>query len=246
MKIRFHGVGCVPMEQMARNVEACHALGIPDVGDAKRTRLAVVGGGHSLLSHLDELRNFDGDLWIVAGAHRWCAWHGIKGWFFAIGPELVIAELAHDVTHAVLSSCVDPSVFEAVKGAQIRVLNLTSSGDMIDHGPSTVTAGFVHAIRAGYREVTFYGCDSSYQEGWNSHAYENAPHPYRINVQCNGERFHTEALLLLQAEYMATMIRHAPNVFKEKSGGLLRAMVADPEYDVTHRSQELIDYQEAA
>jgi hypothetical protein len=80
----------------------------------------------------------------------------------------------------------------------------------------------------------------------DSHAYENCKHPYQIDVKANGETFHTEALLLLQAEYMATMLRHAPNVFKEKSGGLLRALVKDPEYDVTRISTALQDFMKAA
>ena len=244
MKIRFHGVGIAPMEQLARNVEYCKSLGLPEVGQSQRTRLAVVGGGPSVKEHIEELRDFDGDIWAASGCHRWLKGLGIDSWFFAIGPEKVIAEMCDGADKAVLASCVDPSVFDKMKGNPVRVLDLVHDGDMINHGPSTVTAGFVFPIYAGYREVTFYGCDSSYPRGESSHAYENCEHDFRLLIKANGEMFHTDALLFLQAEYMATMIRRVPSVYKEKSGGLLRAMIADMDYDITGITPALKNFME--
>ena len=243
MKIRFHGVGCVPLETMERNRALSHGRGLPFISETSCERLAVIGGGHSIRDCADELKSFDGDRWIVAGAFNWCKENGIKGKFFSIDPQAFVADLAKNAEEAVLSSCTAPEVFDMLKDADVQIFDLVD-GEDINHGPSTVTAAFFQAVNAGYKEVIFYGCDSSYPENSTSHLYEDAKHPYQLTVKCNGHTFNTEALLLLQAEYMATMIRLAPHVFKEKSDGLLRAMVQDMDYDITHATQELHNFLE--
>ena len=227
---------------MDSNIEHCRALGLPSIKGTGRTRLAIVGGGPSVKEYLQELRDFDGDIWIAASAYHWCRYNGIDGRFMAVGPEAIIAKLAVGAEKAILSSCVDPSVFEVLKDADVQVFDLVSDGPMMNHGPSTVTAAFVQAIKADYREVTFYGCDSCYTAGGNSHAYEDSKHDYRIGVTVGADEFYTEALLLLQAEYMAKMISTAPHVFKEKSGGLLRALIGNPDYYIVSGTKELHEF----
>jgi hypothetical protein len=44
---------------------------------------------------------------------------------------------------------------------------------------------------------------------------------------------------LAQAELLAELIRSAPGVFCDRSGGLLSALVADPEYDIVAASKDI-------
>ena len=242
MKIRFHGVGCVAMETMQRNTAHCKSRGLPTAKNGGHSRLAVIGGGHSILDKIDELRNFDGDRWIVAGAYYWCEENGIDGAFFNIDPQPFIADLCRGADKAILASCSHPSVFDSLAGASVHTFDLISEGEMINHGSSAATAIPVLSVQCDYREIVFYGCDSCYERGGATHAYENAPDKYGMVIECNGQTFYTSPQLLLQAEYLSTMIRVAPHVFKEQSGGFLGAMVKTQEYNVTHATRELYEF----
>lgn len=87
------------------------------------------------------------------------------------------------------------------------------------------------SIRMGYRDVTYFGCESSFEE--RSHAYHDERNEHIFRVKCNGQSFLTNPPYFMQAEYLSAMIRLTP-LLKERSGGLLAAMVADPDYDITH------------
>ena len=242
MKIRFHGVGCVDRDTLDRNIAHSKSLGLPAAKNGGRNRLAVIGGGHSILNHVDELRNFDGDRWIIAGAFRWCLENGISGTFFNVDPQDFIADLAYGAEKAIVASCTHPALFDTMKDKDVQVFDLISEGDMINHGSSAATAVPVLSVQCDYREIVFYGCDSSYEHGGWTHAYEDAKDQYGLVVKCNNETFYTTPALLLQAEYLSTMIRIAPHVFKEKSGGFLRAQIADQEYDLTHATRALYEF----
>lgn len=242
MKIRFHGTGCVSRETMDKNIAHCRSLNLPDVKDGTVPRLAVIGGGHSILAKVNEMREFDGDRWIVAGAHYWCQQHGIDGVFFNIDPQPLIADLCKGVKRAILATCTAPEVFEALKGKDVQVFDLRTDGESINHGPSAATATPMLAMEKNYRKITFYGCDSSYPQDKSSHAYENVSDPLQMLVRCYGENFLTTPTLLMQCEYLSETIRALPSVFSEESGGLLRAMIENPDYDITHGSVELRDF----
>ena len=241
MKHRFYGVGVATKEQTESYVANCHALGIPSIKGTGRVRLAVIGGGHSVKDHIQELRDFDGDRWIIASAFHWCQEQGIDGTFFSVCPQPKIAQLATGAKDAILASCSHPDVFTELKDAYVQYFDLVSEGDMMNHGVSAATSTFVQALLVGYTDITFYGCDSSYLDGQTTHAYEDARHPYELRVKANGEEFLTDPLLMLQAEYMAKMLSlpikdaltgKPVQIFKEKSGGLLRALISDPDYDI--------------
>jgi len=242
MKIRFHGVGCVDRDTLDRNIAHSKSLGLPAAKNGGRNRLAVIGGGHSILNHVDELRNFDGDRWVIAGAYRWCHENGISGTFFNVDPQAFISDLVCGAEQAILASCTHPKVFETLKDKTVQTFDLISEGEMINHGSSAATAVPVLSVQCDYREVVFYGCDSCYERGGSTHAYENAPDKYGMVIECNGQTFYTSPQLLLQAEYLSTMIRVAPHVFKEQSGGFLGAMVKTQEYNVTHATRELYEF----
>jgi hypothetical protein len=240
LKVRFHGQGCASPEKELQNIAYAKSLGLPDIWEAKASRLAFIGGGHSIGGHVDALRNFDGERWIAAGAFPWCLENGIEGAFMACGAEPSISRLAQGAKRALLASACDPSLFDALKDADLRLFHLVHEPlEKMNHGPSTATCAPYQAVRVGFKELIFYGCDSSYPFNGTSHLYEDEKHPYEMVVRCGGEDFKTTPLLLMQAEYLSTVIRAVPKVFKEESGGLLRALVKDPEYDITHGTPQL-------
>jgi hypothetical protein len=92
----------------------------------------------------------------------------------------------------------------------------------------------------GYRSVTFFGCEGSY--GGETHAYTHERRDLRslMRVKCNGEEFLTTPDMMMQAEFLGELIREAP-MFHERSGGLLSAVVANPEIDVIAATQRIHD-----
>jgi hypothetical protein len=239
VKINFTSVGCVPAADLERNEEYARRLGFPKWSPAAPQRLAVVGGGPSIASHVEELAAWDGDIWAVNGAHRWCRDRGIDAAFFTIDPQPVTTLLAVDVERALLATSCDPSLFDALRDADVEAFKLGLAG------ATTATAAPLIAAEKGYRSVTFFGCESSY--GGETHAY---PHNMRdlkslMRVRCNGQDFLTTPDMMMQAEFLGELIRAAP-MFEDRSGGLLSAFIASPEIDVIAATQRLHDSLETA
>lgn len=240
-KLKIMARGCVPAEKTSQNIAHAHSLGLPMAITGMSNRLAVVGGGPSVKKHIEELINWRGDVWIIGTAFKYLKSKGVTGEFFSIHPSPRGAENVAGVQRAIVASCSDPSVFEALDRAYVRIFDLQG-----DQGGSSSTAAPCQALRMDYSEVHFFGCDSSYEE--SSHAYANVADVYDIQVTCNGKTFRSCLEFLLQAQYLSAIFRTAPKVFHNRSDGLLKAMVETREidaetgtgdYDLTHLSRHI-------
>jgi hypothetical protein len=198
----------VPAENQARNIAAC--AGFKKVGAHTRPVLAVVAGGPSVSEHIDELRQWPGDLWIVGSAFPWALANGIEGTFFNIDQHPSVAKDCVGAKKAILATCTDPSVFAALNG-EVEVFDVENN-----HYATSLTAT-PHAYRHEYWEGR--GSDT-------------------IRVVCNGGAFLTNPSFLMQAEFMAEVVRLAPQLFHIHCDGLLAAMVQNSDYDITHGSAE--------
>jgi hypothetical protein len=223
VKINFTSTGCVPAADLERNENYARRLGFPKWVSAASQRLAVVGGGPSVADHCKELTAWDGEVWAINGAFPWCLSRGIDAAFFTIDPLPQTAGYGRGASRAVLATWCHPNTFDALKDAEISATMPTL------HGATTATAAPAIAIEAGYQEVVFYGCESSFGE--STHVYGNRGIGNLMQVSCNGQEFLTTPDMMMQAEFLGELIRAAPR-FKERSGGLLAAFIASPEIDV--------------
>lgn len=241
MEIVFTGVPTVSGEAITHNVNVTHRLGLPDFRSIKPTskRLAVIGGGPSIREHEDELRSFDGDVWAINGAWAWCKVHGIPARFFTLDPDPIVMRWINGVDKALLCSRVDPQVFYELKGKDVRVFDISQEGGVAS-GSSTATCAPVLAAALGYTELVFYGCESSYPQD-ETHAYQHEVREDQLWVTCGGEEYLTAPDFYIQAQELSALIREFPRHFSERSGGLLRALVADPKFDVTAVSRNLFE-----
>lgn len=224
MKIRFEPISSVPEETLARNKQLLTRY--PEPARANTTRLAVVGGGPSAEDHLDEIEQFV-DVWAINGAWKWCQTMGVKATLFTIDP--VFTEPADK---AILADICDPVL--AGNCTEVSVVKL----DGIARGSTSATAVPHIAINLGYREVHFFGCEGSFGE--RTHTFKDIGGS-RLLVEVGGMEFLTNPQMLMQCEVLAEMIRMAPHVFISHCGGLLEAMVADPDYDCLAGSQAIHD-----
>lgn len=238
MKVKFTGISRFPESDLRRNEEATRLLKLPEVGTKKvKDRLAIVGGSPSVVWYADEIRAFDGDILAVNGAFHWCRDNGIDAAFYSIDPHPVIAGMARGAMRAILSHRCDPSVFAELSDSDVEVY----SGEHI--GPSSATNATLLGILRGHKSVTFYGCacdlDADGIEG--SPSPSPITHGGRMLVAADGREFMTDPGLMMQAETLAEIIRAAPEVFIERSDGLLGALVRNPDLDVLKVSRSVYD-----
>lgn len=239
MKIDFKPLPCVPVETLERNARHAKTLGLPMLGEARHPYLAVAGGGQSVADHIEELKAWDGEIWAINGTYKFLRDHGILSRFFTIDPLPGIAGMSANVDSAVMATICDPAAFAAAFHAYVELVDL----DDYPCGPTTAATAPIIAITRGHRQVSFFGCESSF--GKTTHAYENRDVPL-LEVACHGQTFRTNPQMLQQAQYLAEQIRIAPDVLIDRSGGLLSAMVADPNVDVVAASRSIYDAAMAA
>jgi hypothetical protein len=243
-KIAFQGNIPVSNDDLLRHVAHSKSLGYPEVSECEThdRRLAVVGGGPSIVDHLDEIRGFS-DIWAINGACGFLREHGIDSTLLSLDPCDFLAPRVAGAQKALLASRCHPDVFEALKGADITLFDATTDAEKgMWASVSTVTVAFHLATVLGYRKTVFYGCEGSYSD--KTHAYMNEAElqDYRFVVRCGGKDYLTAPDLYMLTTQMAIFLRMAINdSFTERSGGLLRALVENEDHDIVKVSRTLMN-----
>jgi hypothetical protein len=199
--------------------------------------LAIVGGGPSVADHIDELREWDGEIWSINGAWRWCRDNDIDAAFYTIDPMPCISDLVAGADRAILADWCDPSVFAALDGAHVELAELGE--DALPSGSTSACTGPAIAAHRGHRSVALFGCESNYAGA--THVYKTEPELTRIDVECGGAIFETSPQMLMQAEYLGPMLRDLPMFLTDKSGGLLSAYAKHGECDVVAAPRHFVE-----
>lgn len=224
MKIKFVGIDCVPVEEQARRKPILRQY--PRPPRSKVEALAVVGGGPSAAEHIDAIRGFDA-VWAINGAVNWCYGHGIDATLFTIDPLY-----EQSAERAYLADICKPELAELCGRAYVFPL------EKMVRGTTTATTAPHLAVTLGHKQVHFFGCEGSFGE--TTHTFKDLP-GNRLWLTCNGQEWVTNPQMLMQCEILAAILRQFPTVYFDRSGGLLGAMIADPEYDITAASQAIHD-----
>lgn len=233
-RINFIALGSAADVDLIARARNCPA---PYVKPRTVGRLAVVGLGPSLFSWIEELREWDGDIWAINGAASWLAKHNIDSTMITVDPKVLDVSDFEGVSSAIFASCAHPQAFETMRGKVEKF-------DMSDHieggiigGCSTASRMPALAISIGYTEVTFYGCEGSFAE----RNYVNSARNFQpqLVIRADGRDYRTVPEFVLQSQSLAEIISEWPDIFKEKSGGLLRGMIRDPQWSVVAVSGEL-------
>jgi 3D (Asp-Asp-Asp) domain-containing protein len=238
VKIAYTGSCIVADDVLASNTRKNTGRGLPLIGEVAPVapRLAVVGGGPSIAEHVETLRTFDGEIWAINGAFQWCRSHGIEATFYSVDPLPWLVDDCRVARRAILAAHCAPEVFADLKNAHIEIVHLGADG--LVHGTTSASTSPMVAIQRGHRHVTFYGCESS--SSATTHAYKECRvRASRLAVECGGQTFITSPQMLMQAEELSAIIAAAPSIFSECSGGLLRAMIASPEYDISAATRDV-------
>jgi hypothetical protein len=203
-------------EKRNAQVAGAMARGLPllEKQEAHGRRLAIVGGGPSVIDHLDDLRGYD-DIWCVNGALGWLLENGVKPTgYVAIDPEAIMAQYLQnppeDITYYIGSVC-DPATFDALKDRKVILFHplmddmpLVDGKAVIGGGPTVLTRAPQLAYRLGYRDVHLFGADSSYEFGIH-HIYD-APMDPILRVSLDDIIYETSGVFLHQVAYFQQIL----------------------------------------
>lgn len=211
----------VPDARLEENIARARSLGLPSVAARAGGRaLNVIGRGPSVAGHADFLRHDGADAWAAGTAWSWCRDHGIEATAVFADPSPVMAHYARGCRRAIVSEQCDPALFDALRGADVQLMSL----DQWAVGYSAaVIAAVLGATADG--EVRLWGCEGSFAA--ITHANEDQPQPNLMIVKCNDGVYRTNPQMILQCEEFCRIWRLCqPGTFRDRSGGLLGAMLA--------------------
>lgn len=223
-------MGCVDEAVWKRHMDASMAFPRIERGNHEYP-VAVCGGGLSLTPCLEELRAWPGDIWAINDTADYLLSHGIGCTMFTIDP-LHRATKAHK---RLLASCCDPSLFDG----DVRVFDLAEHAEGgIPGGSTSAARAAVLSLRMGYPGASFFGCDSSFED--RTHCDRHEVWPEQLIVRAGGVDFRTSPQMYMQAECLSAVFKFP--VFQNRSGGLVAAMTADPEWEVVAVSGALREH----
>lgn len=259
-RLEFQTVGLVSEETYLDYARTNIAAGYPEVSFAEPhdVPLAVVGGGPSAARALEELRNWPGHIWGINQTAEWLISEGVKApvWMFTVDPGHELADMVAGVDRAFLGSSCHPALFAALKGKDIRIFHTRdipgvtrsieeTANDGSDApaikcnlmGPSSVCRVFMPAAMSGYKYVTFFGCEGSIEE--TTHAYRHEHRPRQMVIRAGGVDYITTPDFYITTMFLSNVMKEF-GLLKEKSGGLLRAMLEHPDtWEVVALSEDL-------
>lgn len=185
-------------------------------------KLAVVGSGPELRQDLEELSLWEGDIWAINTACGYLGAHGIESTFVTVDPldvEFVVPG------EALVSSSCHPNLLRRLKSFR--------TFDMIETHPDGIPGGCVTAtrmpslaMRLGYLDVSFFGCEGSYES--QDHVTHHNGEEQEVIVRAGGRDFRIETGLLVQCQDFVKLFNAFP-IFKNRSRGLLKAMIENPD-----------------
>lgn len=240
MRPVFSGDPGIPPERIQQNIDESTQRReiLSDEKQLHDGRLAVVGGGPSVLQHLEEIKSFR-EVWAINETWRFLSSQGIASAMFSVDADDCIEPMAVGATKAVLASRCSPKVFEALAGKPVTVFHLFQDGPKgVLGGSSSATCAFHAAVKLGFKDITLFGCESSFPQG-QTHAYRNEERKFLLLVKCNGGEYLTTPDFYVQAQELAKVIKMFPAHFKQVGGGLLGAMVENDDHDVIKMSRAM-------
>lgn len=254
-RLEVQGLGCASMETIRANAAYSASLGIPEIerSDLHKRPLSIVGGGPSAHSALPEI---GGDVWAINGACQWLASKGIESTLFSVDPDEGLTPLTRGVKRAILASHCHPKAFDALleQDACVRIFHAAHIGGLSEEsrpmalrkrfriatGTTSACSVPCVALRLGYQSLTYYGCEGSFTG--DSHTFKSENNPGQVIVRAGSEDYRTTLQFYLQCQQLSGLLCLFPNFMKERSGGLLRAMVEHRDtWEVVALSESLRD-----
>ena len=134
-----------------------------------------------------------------------------------------------NVRGAVFSTRCNKNQFSQFKNVRVFNMKEDVEKDGIEGGPTGICRAPHLFLKMGYSGIDFFGCEGSFFK--KSHFGSDHKDAYgdMLIVGVNGIDYITNAAFMLQCEYMAKVFTDHPVFMKNHSGGLLQAMIDNPD-----------------
>ena len=238
MRLTIHEDCGASIEELLNNYRTCNGLERISKQQPHGRKLAICGGGPSLEKHLVELKDWDGEIWAINNTGKWLLDNGIKSVFVTVDsahPDLFRLD---GMDEAIISTTCHPELRTRFSNVSLFDLIDTTEGG-IPGGSSSVGKLPALSVHQGYFDITFFGCEGSFPLGRDHVDRHEGLTDSMLIIRCNGSDYLTSLPLVSQCEYLSSVLKGAPNVFKNRSGGLLEAMTNDDDWEVAAVSSGL-------
>ena len=220
-RLAFYGESDIPIKVWRDHAEANATCPRLERCARHGRKLAVVGGGPEIVHDLDELRSWDGDIWGINYMPDWLAERGIASTLFSIDP----CAFPSKATKRILASSCHPSMLEG----DVQVFDLVWVNPQgFANGCSSVSSAPAISFALGYLDVSFFGCDGSWEQQDHVDRHEGTEKEQLI-VRAGGRDYLTRPSYYLQCMELLTLFRTFPDVYRNRSRGLLKAMQDHPD-----------------
>jgi hypothetical protein len=239
--VRLIDAVCILDEQeRAGQIKSALARGLPICGPQEVTarKLAIVAPSPSIKDKHLEFQSWTGDIWAINGAHDYLVQEIGRAptGFVSVDPHpamLKHVRFPQAKTTYYLASSSAPELFDALKGFDVRIWHSKHDPGhypAVSGGVSCVTSAPFLAYMLGYRDITIFGADSSYED--QPYAYAGptvVSTPEQVlYLRVDGNVFKTEAGLAMQANHLCLIRDHFPVPLKFECEGLLAALLDSP------------------
>ena len=204
---------------------------------------AVVGGGPSVANHLDELRNWKGDIYAINDVAKYLSDNGITCYLYAVDCTRNEYRIGDLVKGAVFASRVHRKQFNMFHPEDIRIFDMVEDNpEGITGGPTAASRTAILMLRMGYQGIHYFGCEGSF--GATSHVFGTWAYAYRerLIVKAGGVDYATNSHMMLQSQHLADHINMFAPYLVNHSGGLLQAMLDHPKtWEVAAYTKDIKD-----
>jgi len=193
---------------------------------------AVVGGGVSVESRLETLRNWHGDIFAINDTGKYLSDNGISCTLYAIDTTPIPYKIGPLVKDAIFASRVHKNQFDMMKHRPVSVFDMAEEDPRtgIEGGPTAVCRTPHLFLKMGYRGIKFFGIDGSFELN-NTHVsgYSKAAYDNMIIVTAGEKEFFTNAAFMLQHGYMTDVLTKWDKFFSLDCDGLIKGMLEHPD-----------------
>ncbi len=191
---------------------------------------AVVGGSPNLVGSLDILRKWKGDIFTINATAGYLSDQGISNYLYAIDCDPNPWRIGPLTKGAVFASRVHREQMKQFKRAQVRIFDMAEESNTgIEGGPTAACRAPHLFLRMGYMGIYFFGIDGCFTNMTHITGTQKDAHANMLIIRVNDMDYVTNAAFLLQHQHMIEAFKKYPQFLHNASGGLLKAMLENPD-----------------
>ena len=194
---------------------------------------AVVGAGPSLEVALPILRKWTGDIFAINDTAKYLSDNGIKHYVYSIDGTPVPFKTGQLTMGALFATRCHRNQFKQMKERPIRVFTCAEESPIkggIEGGPTGACRSPHLLLSMGYQGITYFGLDGSFSgdvthvSGKSESAYDNM-----LIIRVNDVDYISHGGFMLQNQWMVEAFKRHGMLLHNASGGLLTAMLENPD-----------------